>query len=104
MTELPGDAETLFRAFMDRIPVAAWVVDAEDRLVYASEPWPLDQEQLGTPIFDLVPPEFAEPYRGGSAPRPDDWSGAGDHGARAAARTWSGCHGVVPRLLLSGHG
>jgi signal transduction histidine kinase len=49
---------------MDRIPVAAWVVDAEDRLVYASEPWPLDQEQLGTPIFDLVPPEFAEPYRG----------------------------------------
>jgi len=63
VTELPGDAETLFRAFMDRIPVAAWVVDADDRVVYASEPWPLDREQLGTPIFDLVPAEFAEPYR-----------------------------------------
>lgn len=63
MTQLPGDAEILFRAFMDRIPVAAWVVDAEDRLVYASEPWPLDQEQLGAPIFDLVPAEFVGPYR-----------------------------------------
>lgn len=63
MTELPGDAEILFRAFMDRIPVAAWVVDAEDRLVYASEPWPLEQEQVGMPIFDLVPAEFGDPYR-----------------------------------------
>src|SRR5215213_4041596 len=63
MVELPYDPEVLFRVFMDESPLAAWIVDAEDRLVYASEPWPLTPEQLGVPMFDLVPEEFAQPYR-----------------------------------------
>src|SRR5215213_6426962 len=63
MVELPYDPEVLFRVFMDESPLAAWIVDAEDRLVYASEPWPLTPDQLGVPMFDLVPEEFAEPYR-----------------------------------------
>jgi signal transduction histidine kinase len=63
MVELPYDPEVLFRVFMDQSPLAAWIVDAEDRLVYASEPWPLTREQIGVPIFDLVPAAYAEPYR-----------------------------------------
>ncbi|MFC7362190.1 PAS domain-containing sensor histidine kinase [Nocardioides astragali] len=39
------------------------MVDGEDRLVYASEPWPLEEVQVGAPIFDLVPAEFVGPYR-----------------------------------------
>lgn len=63
MVELPYDPEVLFRVFMDESPLAAWVVDAEDRLVYASKPWPLTRDQIGVPIFDLVPEAYAEPYR-----------------------------------------
>ena len=63
MDELPYHADVLFRVFMDQSPLAAWVVDDQDRLVYASEPWPLTPEQVGTPIFDLVPEGFAGPYR-----------------------------------------
>jgi signal transduction histidine kinase len=48
---------------MDQSPLAAWIVDDQDRLVYASEPWPLTPEQIGMPIFDLVPEAFGEPYR-----------------------------------------
>lgn len=63
MVQLPFDPEVLFRVFMDESPLAAWIVDAEDRLVYASEPWPLTPEQIGVPMFELVPEPFAEPYR-----------------------------------------
>jgi signal transduction histidine kinase len=63
MAELPYDPEVLFRVFMDESPLAAWIVDADDRLVYASEPWPLTPDHFGVPMFDLVPEEFAEPYR-----------------------------------------
>jgi signal transduction histidine kinase len=63
VVKLPYDPEVLFRVFMDESPLAAWIVDADDRLVYASEPWPLTPDQVGVPMFDLVPEEFVQPYR-----------------------------------------
>ena len=60
---LPDDAEELFRTFMDESPLAAWIVDDRDRLVYSSEPFPLRDDQLGTSMWELVPESFREPYR-----------------------------------------
>ncbi|MGZ4637904.1 MAG: histidine kinase [Actinomycetes bacterium] len=59
----PDDLAGLFRTFMDQSPLAAWIVDDEDRLVYASEPFPLRADQVGMSMWEMVPEPYIEPYR-----------------------------------------
>src|SRR5688572_27624276 len=61
--ETLGNVDPLFRTFMDESPLAAWIVDADDRLMYSSEPFPLTEEERGTSMWDQVPDEHIAPYR-----------------------------------------
>jgi signal transduction histidine kinase len=53
----------LFRTFMDNSPLVAFIADADDRMVYSSEPIPLTPDTVGASMWDLLAPEYVESYR-----------------------------------------
>ena len=62
------ESESRFRAFMDHCPAAAFVKDAEGRLLYVNAAWrrqfsPEPTEWLGMTDFDFWPAESAELFR-----------------------------------------
>jgi len=57
------EAEHRFQVFMDNSPLVALIADSQDRVVYSSEVLPLSPDQVGTPIWDLLPPKYVPAYR-----------------------------------------
>ncbi|QJW94040.1 PAS domain-containing protein [Frigoriglobus tundricola] len=108
-------SEERFRAFMDHSPAAAWITDADGRVVYHSASYPRTfqlpaGEIVGRPVEDLYPPDLAEAYlrttravaaggaaataaASGSAPtaRPaSSWCTSSRCRGRTAGRRWAG--------------
>jgi hypothetical protein len=48
---------------MDNSPLVAFIADADDRMVYSSEPMPLTPASIGASMWDLLPAEYVESYR-----------------------------------------
>lgn len=60
-------SEERFRAFMDNSPAAAWITDADARMVFVSSAYRSTfrlpaQEIIGQSVFDLYPRDIAEIY------------------------------------------
>ncbi len=61
------ESEERFQAFMNHSPTLAWIVDAEGRMLYASQSYLRTIQQatdsiIGKSIFDLYPAEFAQQW------------------------------------------